>query len=50
MLIQYMAIGLVKVNNQVWSAKCENGMAIPEGTEVKILKVEGVKLIVAPIN
>jgi len=42
--------GLVKVNNQIWSAKCESGSIIPEGTEVEVVKIEGVKLIVAPIN
>ena len=42
--------GLVKVNNQVWSAKCEQEITIPEGTEVEVIKIEGVKLIVAPIN
>jgi len=42
--------GLVKVNNQVWSAKCTEEGVIPEGTEVEVIKIEGVKLIVTPIN
>lgn len=41
------ACGQVKVDNQIWSARSENGNNISEGTKVKILKIEGVKLIVA---
>lgn len=39
--------GQVKVNGQIWSAKSENGAVISAGEQVKILKIEGVKLIVA---
>jgi len=42
--------GLVKVNNQIWSAKCSKGTTIPEGTEVEVIKIEGVKLVVSSIN
>lgn len=41
------ACGQVKVDNQIWSARSENGNNISEGTKVRILKIEGVKLIVA---
>ena len=39
--------GQVKVNGEIWSAKCEVG-DIPVDTEVEILKIDGVKLIVTP--
>jgi len=41
------ACGQVKVDNQIWSARSENGNNISKGTRVKVLKIEGVKLIVA---
>ncbi|MDE6723917.1 MAG: NfeD family protein [Eubacterium sp.] len=41
------AKGQVKVDNQIWSARSENGEAISEGTEVHVLRIEGVKLIVS---
>lgn len=40
------ATGQVKVNGEVWSAKADTDIA--KGTEVEILKVDGVKLIVKP--
>ena len=40
------ATGLVKVNGEVWSAKADTN--IPKGTEVEIIKIDGVKLIVTP--
>ena len=39
--------GQVKVEGQVWSAKAER--SITEGTKVKIMAIEGVKLIVDPV-
>lgn len=39
-------LGQVKVNGEVWSAKAEND--IQKGTEVEILRIDGVKLIVKP--
>ncbi len=45
------SMGQVKVNGQIWSAKAEDGdMTIKEGIEVKIMRIEGVKLIVSPIQ
>jgi len=44
------AIGQVKVNGQIWSAKSEENTIIEKDTKVKILKIDGVKLIVAPIK
>ncbi len=39
--------GQVKVMGQVWSAKSDNNIA--EGTKVKVLSMEGVKLVVKAI-
>jgi len=44
------AIGQVKVNGQIWSAKSEENTIIEKDTKVKILKIDGVKLIVTPIK
>ena len=41
------AKGQVKVDNQIWSARSEDGREIPAGTKVKVLRIEGVKLIVS---
>lgn len=38
--------GQVKVNGEIWSAKADED--IMKGTEVEILKIDGVKLIVKP--
>lgn len=39
--------GIVVVENEEWSAISANNEAILENTQVKILKIEGVKLIVS---
>ena len=44
---QIEGTGQVKVMGQIWSARSENGAVIPKSTLVKIIKIEGVKLIVA---
>ncbi len=38
--------GQVKVSGQIWTAKSYSNKEIEEGEEVKVIKVEGVKLIV----
>lgn len=43
-------VGQVKVNEEIWSAKTENETIITKGTEIKVLKIDGVKLIVSPIK
>ena len=40
------AQGQVKVNGQVWSARSAQNVVIPAGTDVKVLRIEGVKVIV----
>lgn len=40
--------GQIKINGESWSAKSEDDSVIEKGTEVIIVKVEGVKAIVKP--
>ena len=42
--------GQIKVDGEVWSAKSEDGTYIPEGTEIIVEKIEGVKAIVKPLK
>ena len=43
------AVGQVKIQGNVWSARTENGQAIPENSRVTVVRIEGVKLIVKPL-
>lgn len=40
-------IGQVRVGNEKWSAKSKDGTVIPVGTNVKVVGIEGVKLVVS---
>lgn len=40
------AKGQIKVNSEIWSAESENGEKIEEGSEVEIIRINGVKAIV----
>lgn len=40
------AQGQVKVKGQVWSARSEQDIVIPAGRTVRVLRIEGVKVIV----
>lgn len=42
--------GRVKLNDVTWSARSEDGEPIPAGTKVKILKIQGAKLIVEKVK
>ena len=42
--------GEVKVSGQIWSARTENNTEITEGTKCEVLRVEGVQLIVRPLE
>ena len=42
--------GQIKLNGEVWSAESENNEVIPEGAEVEILYINGVKAIVCCNN
>ena len=39
--------GQIKVDGQVWSAKCQNEEIIPKNTEVFVLAIDGVKAVVS---
>ena len=43
------AVGQVKIQGNVWSARSENGQAIPENSRVTVVRIEGVRLIVKPL-
>lgn len=43
-------LGQIKVDGEIWSAECENSSSIEQGTEVEIVKINGVKAIVKPIS
>ena len=43
-------VGQVKVNGEIWSAKTEDGTIIAKGTEIEVVRIDGVKLIVSPIK
>lgn len=42
--------GQIKVEGEVWSAKCDDDDTICKGNEVKITKIDGVKAFVKPIK
>ena len=44
------SIGQIKINGEVWSAENENDETISEGSEVEIVKINGVKAIVKPVK
>lgn len=44
------SVGQIKINGEVWSAEAENDETIIEGSEVEIVKINGVKAIVKPVK
>ena len=42
--------GAVYVDGKTWTARSDDGAVIPQGTTVKILRMEGVKLFVRKIE
>ena len=42
--------GQVKVSGAVWTARSQDGAPIPAGALVRVLRIEGVKVIVAPVQ
>ncbi|MEE1124737.1 MAG: NfeD family protein [Acutalibacteraceae bacterium] len=44
------AVGQVKVEGSVWSARSSTGEPLPVGTRVIVNSIEGVKMIVTPVN
>ncbi|WP_130870420.1 NfeD family protein [Intestinimonas massiliensis (ex Afouda et al. 2020)] len=43
------ATGQVSVKGAVWTARTEDETVVPVGATVKVLRIEGVKLIVVPV-
>lgn len=48
--IEPLHMGQVRAKGQVWSAICKEDIVIDEGVTVKIRAIEGVKLIVKPVD
>ena len=44
------SVGQIKINGEVWSAEAENDEIIPEGSEVEIIRINGVKAIVKSVK
>lgn len=42
--------GQVRVNGEIWSAKTSDHSIILKDTQIKVLKIDGVKLVVEQIN
>ena len=42
--------GLVKLNGELWSALSNDESIIEKGSDVKVLEIQGVKLIVSQVN
>ena len=41
-------VGQIKLGSEIWSAKSDEETTIPEGTEVEVTQISGVKVIVKP--
>lgn len=44
------ALGQVKLGAMVWTARSTSGDPIPEGTKVRVDRIEGVKAFVSPVE
>lgn len=44
------AVGQVKVEGSVWTARSSTGQVLPAGTKVVVNRIEGVKMIVTPVQ
>lgn len=44
------SFGQVKVGEEIWTAISEDSNKIAEGTEIEVVKIDGVKLIVKPVT
>lgn len=40
--------GQVNIAGQIWTARSQDDLVLPVGTEVKVLRIEGVKVFVVP--
>lgn len=49
--IKAFEVGKINLNGQEWSAVCEDrGMELAAGTEVLVIRIEGVKAVVCPVK
>ncbi len=44
------SVGQIKIKGEVWSAESEDDETIPEGSDVEILQIRGVKAIVKSVK
>ena len=44
------AVGQVKLNGMEWTARSTSGDPIPEGNQVRVDRIEGVKVFVSPVS
>lgn len=44
------AVGQVKLNGMLWTARSTTGKPIPEGTAIQVDHIEGVKAFVSPLE
>lgn len=42
--------GQIKVGGEIWSAICDENLVIPKDSEVEIVRIQGVKAYVIPLN
>ena len=44
------AVGQVKLGGMYWTARSTTGAPIPEGAQIRVDRIEGVKAFVSPVN
>ena len=44
------AVGQVKLNGMEWTARSTTGDPIPQGTRIRVDRIEGVKVFVSPVE
>ena len=44
------SVGLIKVSGETWSAKTADDSKIEKGSEIRVIKIDGVKAIVEPFK
>jgi membrane protein implicated in regulation of membrane protease activity len=42
--------GEIKLNGQIWSARAQDNIKIPEGTKCEVIRIEGVHAVVSPLS
>jgi len=45
-----LSVGQIKVNGEIWSAKCNSDTVIEKGTEVEVTEIDGVKAVVKALK